>query len=210
MKKGVIAQFVTTLGGSFPFVHAIFEAWERPCNVKCSFQIEGVEQRDSVVEVHVEAHEHGRGAERAVPAGVAGGLQLAGEVPMKRGLLLFAHGARDPNWALPFEAVVERIRGAAPEVAVALAYLDFMTPGIVDAGDSLAAAGCTRVEVVPLFLGAGGHVRKDLPLLVEVSGVLKARENEYDIQATGAWIKGVTGAMGAGAQGGVNTSLLAK
>ena len=86
---------------------------------------------------------------------------------MRRGLLLFAHGARDPNWALPFEAVVERIRGSAPEVAVALAYLDFMTPGIVDAGDSLAAAGCTRVEVVPLFLGAGGHVRKDLPLLVE-------------------------------------------
>lgn len=86
---------------------------------------------------------------------------------MKRGLLLFAHGARDPNWALPFEAVVERIRGSAPEVAVALAYLDFMTPGIVDAGDSLAAAGCTRVDVVPLFLGAGGHVRKDLPLLVE-------------------------------------------
>ena len=59
---------------------------------------------------------------------------------MRRGLLLFAHGARDPNWALPFEAVVERIRGSAPEVAVALAYLDFMTPGIVDAGDSLAAA----------------------------------------------------------------------
>ncbi|MBP5990627.1 MAG: CbiX/SirB N-terminal domain-containing protein [Piscinibacter sp.] len=86
---------------------------------------------------------------------------------MRRGLLLFAHGARDPNWALPFEAVVERIRGSAPEVAVALAYLDFMTPGIVDAGDSLAAAGCTRVDVVPLFLGAGGHVRKDLPLLVE-------------------------------------------
>ena len=86
---------------------------------------------------------------------------------MRRGLLLFAHGARDPNWALPFEAVVERIRGSAPEVAVALAYLDFMTPGIVDAGDSLAAAGCTRIEVVPLFLGAGGHVRKDLPLLAE-------------------------------------------
>ena len=85
---------------------------------------------------------------------------------MRRGLLLFAHGARDPNWALPFEAVVERIRGSAPEVAVALAYLDFMTPGIVDAGDSLAAAGCTRVEVVPLFLGAGGHVRKDLPELL--------------------------------------------
>jgi sirohydrochlorin cobaltochelatase len=26
--------------------------------------------------------------------------------------------------------------------------------------------GCQRVTVVPLFLGAGGHVRKDLPLLM--------------------------------------------
>jgi sirohydrochlorin cobaltochelatase len=26
--------------------------------------------------------------------------------------------------------------------------------------------GCARVDVVPLFLGAGGHVRKDLPALL--------------------------------------------
>lgn len=84
-----------------------------------------------------------------------------------RGLLLFAHGARDPGWALPFEDVARRIRARAPEVPVALGFLEFMAPGIVEAGDALAAAGCTRVEVVPLFLGAGGHVRKDLPALVE-------------------------------------------
>lgn len=42
-----------------------------------------------------------------------------------------------------------------------------MTPGLVDAGHALATQGCTRVEVVPLFLGAGGHVRKDLPALLE-------------------------------------------
>jgi len=40
---------------------------------------------------------------------------------MKRGLLLFAHGARDPNWAQPFEAVVERIRSAAPLPPIACA-----------------------------------------------------------------------------------------
>jgi sirohydrochlorin cobaltochelatase len=28
----------------------------------------------------------------------------------RTGILLFAHGARDPNWALPFEAVAERLR----------------------------------------------------------------------------------------------------
>ena len=28
------------------------------------------------------------------------------------------------------------------------------------------AAGCSAVDVVPLFLGAGGHVRKDIPVLM--------------------------------------------
>ena len=83
------------------------------------------------------------------------------------GLLLFAHGARDPNWALPFEAVLRRVREQAPSVKVALSFLEFMTPTLVDAGDALAAAGCTRVDIVPLFLGTGGHVRKDLPLLID-------------------------------------------
>ncbi|MBY0469050.1 MAG: CbiX/SirB N-terminal domain-containing protein, partial [Burkholderiaceae bacterium] len=32
---------------------------------------------------------------------------------------------------------------------------------------TLAEAGCTQVAIVPLFLGTGGHVRKDLPLLIE-------------------------------------------
>ena len=85
---------------------------------------------------------------------------------MKHGLLLFAHGARDSRWALPFEDIVRRIRERAPGVPVELAFLEFMTPGLVDAGHRLAAAGCDRVDVVPLFLGAGGHVRRDLPALL--------------------------------------------
>lgn len=82
------------------------------------------------------------------------------------GVLLFAHGARDSRWALPFEDVAERVRTRAPGVPVELAYLEFMTPGLVEAGHRLAAAGCERIEVVPLFLGAGGHVRKDIPALL--------------------------------------------
>ena len=90
---------------------------------------------------------------------------------MQNGLLLFAHGARDPRWAEPFMAVTEqaRDRGAAldPPLQVAISFLEFMQPGLLDAGLSLAEAGCTAVDVVPLFLGAGGHVRKDLPLLLD-------------------------------------------
>jgi sirohydrochlorin cobaltochelatase len=82
------------------------------------------------------------------------------------GLLLFAHGARDPQWARPFEAVAEQLRALRPEVAVALAYLEFMSPDLPSAGAQLALQGLTEVTVLPLFLGAGGHVRKDLPLLL--------------------------------------------
>jgi sirohydrochlorin cobaltochelatase len=85
---------------------------------------------------------------------------------MKNGLLLFAHGARDPRWALPFEDVARRIRARAPGVAVELSFLEFMAPSLREGGERLAAAGCTRVDVLPLFLGAGGHVRKDLPALL--------------------------------------------
>lgn len=126
----------------------------------------------------------------------------------RTGILLFAHGARDPNWALPFEAVAKRlhartqdqasqVHGVAPEVT--LAFLEFMSPDIAAAGDDLAARGCTDVSVVPLFLGAGGHVRKDLPRLMgelaerhpEVSWRLCPAVGETDIliqgMADAAW-----------------------
>ena len=86
---------------------------------------------------------------------------------MTHGLLLFAHGARDPHWALPFEAVAARVRALAPGVPVALSFLEFMSPTLAEAGRQLVTSGCTQVDIVPLFLGAGGHVRKDLPQLVD-------------------------------------------
>jgi len=86
---------------------------------------------------------------------------------MKAGLLLFAHGARDARWAEPFEQVAAAVRAARPAQLVRLAFLEFMAPDIRTAAEQLALEGCTRVEVLPLFLGAGGHVRKDLPPLLD-------------------------------------------
>lgn len=83
------------------------------------------------------------------------------------GLVLFAHGARDPRWALPFEHVARAVRAAAPGAEVRLAFLEFMAPDLPAAAAELVAAGCSRVGVLPMFLGGGGHVRKDLPALME-------------------------------------------
>ena len=86
---------------------------------------------------------------------------------IRRGLILFAHGARDPRWAAPFEAVAKRIAAQQPEVELRLAFLELMPPSLAEAGAALSAAGCTRVDVLPMFLGTGGHLRKDLPPMLQ-------------------------------------------
>ncbi len=83
------------------------------------------------------------------------------------GLILFAHGARDARWAEPFEAVARRVRAQRPDLQLRLAFLEFMTPDLPTAAAELCAAGCARVDILPLFLGAGGHLRKDLPPMVQ-------------------------------------------
>ncbi|HTQ74756.1 MAG TPA: CbiX/SirB N-terminal domain-containing protein [Burkholderiales bacterium] len=76
-------------------------------------------------------------------------------------VILFAHGARESEWARPFEEVLNRLRsqGARAE----LAFLEIMTPSLEEAARMLAAEGHTTVTVVPLFLAQGGHVKRDLP-----------------------------------------------
>ncbi|MBV8380732.1 MAG: CbiX/SirB N-terminal domain-containing protein [Paucibacter sp.] len=84
-----------------------------------------------------------------------------------QGLLLFCHGARDPEWARPFEAVAAGIKAARPALPLELAFLEFMAPDLPTAAARLVAAGCDEVHIVPLFLGTGGHVRRDVPALIE-------------------------------------------
>lgn len=85
---------------------------------------------------------------------------------MQRGLVLFAHGARDPRWRQPFERLTARVRAARPDLAVRLAFLEMMSPDLLVAADELVAAGCKSLLVVPIFLGQGGHVRAHLPSVV--------------------------------------------
>jgi sirohydrochlorin cobaltochelatase len=81
---------------------------------------------------------------------------------LKDGIVLFAHGSREPEWAQPFEAIASKLR---KEFRVELAYLEQMRPTLDEAVSSLVAGGVKRVRIVPLFLGQGGHIRKDLPRL---------------------------------------------
>jgi sirohydrochlorin cobaltochelatase len=42
-----------------------------------------------------------------------------------------------------------------------------MRPALPEALDALAQEGMTAIRIVPVFFGAGGHVKEDLPRLVQ-------------------------------------------
>jgi sirohydrochlorin cobaltochelatase len=85
----------------------------------------------------------------------------------QRALVLFAHGARAAGWAAPFERLRALAAARLPDCSVSLAFLELMTPSLADEVATLAANGVAQVTVVPVFLGQGGHLRRDLPELVE-------------------------------------------
>jgi sirohydrochlorin cobaltochelatase len=86
---------------------------------------------------------------------------------MSRSLILFAHGARDPRWVEPFQRLQKLIEAKLQGVAVELAFLELMTPQLPELVERLVLNGCRDVTVVPVFLGQGGHVLRDLPLIVD-------------------------------------------
>lgn len=84
----------------------------------------------------------------------------------KRALVLFAHGARDPRWAEPFKRLQGIVQSQSPELTVSLAFLELMSPRLPELLPELVAAGVDDVTIVPVFLGQGGHVMRDLPLII--------------------------------------------
>jgi sirohydrochlorin cobaltochelatase len=85
---------------------------------------------------------------------------------MQRALILFAHGAREPRWAEPFEALAKRVKARSTTTPVRLAFLELMSPDLASAATELIAKGADSIRIVPVFFGQGGHLRRDLPALI--------------------------------------------
>ncbi|WP_299513323.1 CbiX/SirB N-terminal domain-containing protein [uncultured Limnohabitans sp.] len=83
------------------------------------------------------------------------------------GVILFAHGSRDPLWRLPIDAVAQRMRAQHPGLPVAVAFLELTEPDLPHTVEALMKQGVAHVRIVPMFLGVGRHAREDLPELVQ-------------------------------------------
>ena len=96
-------------------------------------------------------------------------------------VILFAHGAREPEWAQPFERVRDRLRASGTPVE--LAFLEFMSPSLDDAATRLADRGIKTVIIVPLFLAQGAHLKRELPAMVEK---IRKRHSNTEFRVTPA------------------------
>lgn len=106
------------------------------------------------------------------------GTQLAGQLslvslsgrrrPGPPALVVVAHGSRDPRALTTVRALLDRIREERPGLPVHLGHIELNEPLL---SDTLACLGTGEVVLVPLLLGRGHHVKRDIPGTAAGSGV---------------------------------------
>jgi sirohydrochlorin ferrochelatase len=76
-------------------------------------------------------------------------------------VLLIAHGSRNEEANADLRQVAEQLRSRGRRIVVA-SYLELTQPDIETGGRLCVAQGAERVVLLPYFLSAGVHVRRDL------------------------------------------------
>ncbi|MFJ5220462.1 sirohydrochlorin chelatase [Streptomyces sp. NPDC088354] len=91
--------------------------------------------------------------------------------PVLPTLLAVAHGTRDADGVASAEALVARVRLLRPDLRVERCFLDLVSPSLPEALARLTG----EVVLVPLLLGAGYHVRVDIPEALAAAAHVRAR-----------------------------------
>lgn len=83
------------------------------------------------------------------------------------GVILLAHGSKNTEAEEELEEIAAQVKEGLGGGEVILAFLQFNHPNLSEAIDQAVAEGMKRIVVVPFFLVAGVHVRKDIPDEIE-------------------------------------------
>lgn len=93
-------------------------------------------------------------------------LEIGSRIGSMKGIVFFCHGARQASWRVPFDEILAEFRRQCPQIPAQLAFLEMMSPGLIEAVEMLVQEGADEVDVIPLFLAPGGHTQRDLPELL--------------------------------------------
>jgi len=81
---------------------------------------------------------------------------------MKTALLLIAHGSREPEANADLHHVVDELRRRGAYALVEACFLELAQPDIDTGAAHCVEQRAERVVLLPYFLSAGVHVRRDL------------------------------------------------
>jgi sirohydrochlorin cobaltochelatase len=88
-------------------------------------------------------------------------------------IILLAHGSSDARWCETFEKLAGPTLQSVPGSRIA--YMELAEPSIDTVVSEGVNAGTKAFTIVPLFLAAGRHLRKDVP------GMIMELEKSYGI-----------------------------
>lgn len=84
-----------------------------------------------------------------------------------RGMILIAHGSRNPKWRDAFAGLASRINQGREGSPTRPAFMELSPPGLDKVVEEMVDEGYDEIQVFPLFLARGNHVNHDIPALVE-------------------------------------------
>ncbi|MFE7338875.1 sirohydrochlorin chelatase [Streptomyces griseus] len=87
-------------------------------------------------------------------------------------LVAVAHGSRDPEALRTVLALLDRVRELRPGLDVRLGHIELNRPLLPDTLDGLRGADAV---LVPLLLGRGHHVKRDLPARAAAAPAVRTR-----------------------------------
>lgn len=86
-------------------------------------------------------------------------------MPTQHKIILLAHGSSDPEWCKTFEMLAAPTVSAIPGSAIA--YMELSEPSMEQVITAAVQEGYQMFTVLPLFLAAGRHLRKDVPAMID-------------------------------------------
>lgn len=79
-------------------------------------------------------------------------------------IILLAHGSSDKRWCETFEKLAEPTLKSIQDSRIA--YMELAEPSMDTVIAEAVSRGTRDVIIVPLFLAAGRHLRKDVPAMI--------------------------------------------
>jgi sirohydrochlorin cobaltochelatase len=86
--------------------------------------------------------------------------------PSSPAVLLIGHGTRRAAGVAEFHHLADQLRQALPDRVCLAGFLELVEPGVPEALETLRQQGFHRIIALPALLMAAGHVKNDIPVML--------------------------------------------